>query len=141
MSFRISSIAALIAIFLPTHASISGEFTDFTVSQSNWLSTINGTFSGLIESDGSSVETETTFNYFGREPFSGSYIYAESGKLVKRSLNNCASKKKRYLSCTWSDKHGSGPLEIKFSQDLRSFYGNWAPSSNPDETFPWNGTR
>tara|TARA_B100000700_G_scaffold314504_1_gene401183 strand:- start:3428 stop:3853 length:426 start_codon:yes stop_codon:yes gene_type:complete len=141
MSFRISSIAALVAIFLPTHASISGEITDFTVSQSNWLSIINGTFSGLLESDGSSVDVETTFNYFGREPFSGSYIYAESGKLVRGSLNNCDSKIKRYLSCTWSDKHGSGPLEIKFSQDLRSFHGNWAPSSNPDETFPWNGTR
>ena len=141
MSFRISSIAALIAIFLPTYASISGEFTDFTDSQSNWLSTINGTFSGFLENDGSAVDVETTFNYFGREPFSGSYIYAESGKLVRGSLNNCASKMKRYLSCNWSDKHGSGPLEINFSQNLRSFYGNWASSSNPSKTFPWNGTR
>ena len=141
MNLRISSIAALVAISVPINPSISSEITDFKVSQSNWLSIINGTFSGLLESDGSSVDVETTFNYFGREPFSGSYIYAESGKLVRGSLNNCDSKIKRYLSCTWSDKHGSGPLEIKFSQDLRSFYGNWAPSSNPNETYPWNGTR
>tara|TARA_Y100001968_G_scaffold76863_1_gene68265 strand:- start:1040 stop:1318 length:279 start_codon:yes stop_codon:yes gene_type:complete len=92
MNLRISSIAAFFAIFVPIHSSISGEITGFKISQSNWLSKINGTFSGFLESDGSVVDVETTFNYFGREPFSGSYIYAESEKLVRGSLNNCACK-------------------------------------------------
>ena len=141
MNLRISSIAALVAISVPINPLISEEITDFKVSQSNWLSSINGTFFGLVSTGNALVDIETTFNYFGSEPFSGSYIYANSGKLIRGVLNNCVSKNKRYLICTWSEKYSSGPLEIKFSQNLRSFNGNWALSANPNQEFPWNGTR
>ncbi len=140
MKIRSTAFAFSLLIFGTPLISGCSALRNF-VSEQVWLSRINGTYSGILESDGSPVDAETTFNYFGKKPFRGSFLYAESGNLVKGSLANCSPMDQRYLSCIWSDKYGSGSLNIYFTEDLNSFKGHWSPSSNPSEIYSWEGSR
>ena len=105
----------------------------------NWLSKINYQYYGFLQSSGISVEVKTKFNYLKKEPFKGSFIYAEDGLLVEGKLEKCISRFERYLSCTWNDKYGEGIVDFQFSEDLSSFTGSWSPSAYPNEKYPWDG--
>ena len=111
----------------------------FNNEKSNWLSKINNQYYGSLQSSGISVEVKTKFNYLKKEPFKGSFIYAEDGILVEGKLEKCISRLERYLSCTWNDKYGVGTVDFQFSEDLNYFVGSWSPSEYPNEKYPWDG--
>ena len=106
---------------------------------SNWLSKINFSYYGFLESGGISVEVKTKFNYLKNEPFKGSFIYAEDGFLVEGELEKCISMFERYLSCSWADKYGEGTVDFQFTEDLNSFAGYWSSLEYPNQKYPWDG--
>ena len=131
-----------ISIFIstnPLNANRNPNLKIFNNENSNWLSKINYSYYGSIESGGISVDVKTKFNYLNKEPFTGSYIFAENGLLVEGKLEKCFSKFERYLSCTWNDKYGEGTVDFQFTEDLNSFAGSWSSSEYPNDKYPWDG--
>ncbi len=112
-----------------------------------WLKSLRGVYYGKLESAGSTVDVETTFNFVGSVPFTGSYLYAESGELVRGSLQECSPLPELKLGCEWHDKNRKGSLNIQFSTSLRSFKGMWTPAIGwglgnvPNESYLWEGKK
>ena len=112
-----------------------------------WLKSLRGVYYGKLESAGSTVDVETTFNFVGSVPFTGSYLYAESGELVRGSLKKCSPLPEMKLDCDWHDRNGQGSLNIQFSTSLRSFEGMWSPANGwglgnvPNESYLWEGKK
>ncbi len=94
-------------------------------SHPEWLKSLRGVYYGKLESAGSTVDVETTFNFVGSVPFTGSYLYAESGELVRGSLKKCSPLPEMKLNCDWHDRNGQGSLNIQFSETAASFKGIW----------------
>ena len=110
-----------------------------------WLKSLRGVYYGKLESAGSTVDVETTFNFVGSVPFTGSYLYAESGELVRGSLQKCSPLPERKLDCEWNDKQGKGSLNIQFSETLGSFEGVWTGEKwnmfESSEGYLWEGKK
>jgi len=78
-------------------------------------------------------------------PFTGSYLYAESGQLVRGSLQNCSPLPTLKLNCDWHDQNRKGSLNIQFSETLGSFKGTWTGDKwnmiESSEGYLWEGEK
>lgn len=105
-----------------------------------WLQRINGTFNSQLFNAGSMSSGETTLNFAGSVPFGGTYRFADKGAQTAGTLADCKAAGQRVINCTWSDKYGSGPLQLKFAEDYASFEGYWNSGAALPQ-YRWSGTR
>ncbi len=72
---------------------------------------------------------------------SGTYaIFEASGKTTGK-LSGFRETGPREGVFTWHDAYGQGTLNIRFSDDYRSFEGRWNPQGNSETGGTWNGQR
>jgi hypothetical protein len=105
-----------------------------------WLVRINGSFQSRIFNGGSLASGETILSYSGTTPFGGSYGFSDGGSKTLGTLSGCAPAEEREVDCTWSDRYGSGQLQLRFSEDFTSFEGYWGYGKQTPQ-FRWSGTR
>lgn len=106
-----------------------------------WFHWATGTYRSDIRSSGELLKGDTTFEINQLGDLAGRYTFEERDTLVEGILFPCTARSTPpRVSCVWSDKYGTGTLDVQFEDDFRSFYGSWQADGQP-EKLEWNGRR
>jgi hypothetical protein len=102
-----------------------------------------GRFCGEMISSGDYQDVETSFNVDRDGHVAGSYELDEPDGRVEGTLTEKdGAGPSRTL--VWTDKYGTGLLDLKFSDDYKEFKGRWGGSKNgrfDAASHSWNGIR
>lgn len=108
---------------------------------------IHGTYHGDIYSAGRLAAAQTTFSGGGTQPLTAQYHWQESqpqyGEPHREhgTLHTCSLAESRNLTCTWTDRFGSGRFEAQFSADFNSFKGAWGNDRQVFSGHKWTGEK
>ena len=106
-----------------------------------WFHWAIGSYQSDIHSAGELLKGNTTFEINQQGDLAGNYTFEEKDTLVEGILFPCTAKSAPpRVSCVWTDKYGTGRLDIQFEEGFKSFYGSWQTDGHP-EKFDWNGRR
>lgn len=102
-----------------------------------------GRFCGELISSGDYQDVETLLSVDRDGRVTGSYELDEpDGRVAGTLTEKDGTGTSRTL--VWSDKYGTGTLDVLFSDDYQAFQGRWGASTNGRPEAPshsWNGTR
>jgi len=105
-----------------------------------WPLKIGGTYKSEIFAGAKiSYPGTTTFKTAGGA-LSGTYELTDNSEKVPGTLSDFKPGAKNTLTCTWTDKNGSGGLTVTFSADLSSFTGKWTNEEGKGGG-AWNGKK
>lgn len=105
-----------------------------------WLKQAVGSYRSQIESSSVHVPGTTEFLLTETGTLIGAYRMEEASSAPLGVLSQCETFDVRTIACTWTDKYGSGTLEVTFSEDFSSFVGQWNLQGQ-DARFAWSGAR
>lgn len=106
-----------------------------------WFHWAIGSYQSDIYSAGELLKGTTTFEINQQGDLAGNYSFEEKDNLVEGILFPCTAKSAPpRVSCVWTDKYGTGKLDIQFEEGFKSFYGSWQ-ADGQSEKFDWNGRR
>jgi hypothetical protein len=103
-----------------------------------------GRFCGEMISSGDYQDVETLLNVDRDGRIAGSYELDEPDGRVEGTLTEKDPGAGTSRTLVWTDKYGTGLLDLEFSDDYRGFKGRWSGSNNGRFDAPshsWNGTR
>lgn len=109
-------------------------------SSSDWVEQSLGNYQSQILNGSSLVSGTTEFRKTREGSLEGSYTMDEQGKVVLGTLSQCQAMQVRVMRCIWSDKYGTGNLEVTFSENFSSFNGYWGEQRS-EPVFRWSGSR
>ncbi|ATU92084.1 hypothetical protein [Phyllobacterium zundukense] len=101
-----------------------------------------GRFCGEMISSGDYQDVETLLNVDRDGRIAGRYELDEPDGRVEGTLTEKDSAGTS-RTLVWTDKYGTGLLELKFSDDYKGFKGRWGGSNNGRFEAPshsWNGS-
>ncbi len=105
-----------------------------------WPLKIGGTYKGKIFAGAKiNYPGKTTFKTAGGA-LSGVYELIDGDEKVTGTLSDFKATTKNTLTCTWTDKNGSGGFTLTFSDDLSSFTGKWTNEEGKGGG-AWNGKK
>ncbi len=128
------------AIAITSLGNLNAQAQSKVPSSETWMAQALGSYKSQIWSAGVLLPGTTTFSQASDGSLAGSYTMNELGKLVPGTLNQCRVMRARVTRCIWTDKYGTGTLEVTFSESFSSFNGYWGVDSAKPE-FRWNGAR
>ena len=106
-----------------------------------WFHWAIGSYQSDIHSAGELLKGTTIFEINQQGDLAGSYTFEEKDSLVEGILFPCTAQSAPHrVSCVWTDKYGTGKLDIQFEEGFKSFYGSWQTDGHP-EKYEWNGRR
>ncbi len=105
-----------------------------------WLPNITGRYEGQISTGTQSVSGTTEFFLSQTGSLLGTYSVRQDNKLDLGVLHDCNATGPLKIRCIWSDRFGSGDLNLLFTSDLSRFNGQWRVLGSP-ETYAWAGSR
>jgi hypothetical protein len=105
------------------------------------LARIPGRYTSQIWSGNNLIPSTTIFRQSADGTLSGSYTMEEQGTQIPGTLTPCQPLPQRRLRCQWSDRYGNGSLIITFTADFSRFTGSWHSDTQPEEQYPWMGSR
>jgi len=129
-----SSLATSLFLASTYHLSVTAQ------PAIDWIERALGNYQSQIWSAGSLVSGTTEFRKTSDGSLGGRYTMNEQGGVVPGTLSQCQAMQVRVMRCVWSDKYGTGNLEVTFSEDFSSFNGYWGEASS-EPVFPWSGSR
>lgn len=103
-----------------------------------------GRFCGEMISSGDYQDVETLLNVDRDGRISGTYELDEPNGRVDGTLAEKDPGAGTSRMLVWTDKYGTGLLELHFSDDYKGFKARWGGSSNGRFDAPshsWNGSR
>jgi hypothetical protein len=101
---------------------------------------IFGSYQSQIWSGGSFVSGTTEFVTARDGSVSGRYTLNEATGAVAGTLSQCKPLTSRAMQCVWSDRYGTGNLEMTFSENFTNFVGYWGTNRSKPE-YVWVGAR
>lgn len=105
-----------------------------------WHRQLTGVYDGTLISGGAEERVTTRLLSQPDGRVVGVYFYTVRDSNDTGSLTDCRADGFGDLSCIWTDKFGSGPLRLRFNDDLDAFTGNWGTNRIEPDYF-WNGKR
>ena len=112
-----------------------------TTISSSLGDSIVGTYKGEIEGSSAMYKAVTEFSLDSNGRIIGAYTWQEVGGSPSGKLYNCTEKLEiRQVICNWHDKLGIGVMDIYFSEDYKSFSGEWNDEGS-SRKHQWNGKR
>lgn len=133
-----SSFVTAIAITGLGHLNTQAQST--IPSSETWTAQALGSYKSQIWSAGMLLPGTTTFSQASDGSLAGRYTMNELGKTVPGTLSQCRVMRARVTRCIWTDKYGTGTLEVTFNEGFSSFDGYWGLASSKPE-FRWSGSR
>ncbi|MEQ8710779.1 MAG: hypothetical protein RIC36_17490 [Rhodospirillales bacterium] len=105
-----------------------------------WHRQLTGVYDGTLISGGKEERVTTRLLSQPDGRVVGVYFFTVRDSNDTGSLTDCRADGFGDLSCIWTDKFGSGPVRLKFSDDLDRFSGTWGTTELKPDYF-WNGKR
>lgn len=133
---RSGIVAAAMSLFLTACASDQAR----DPFPEEWHRQLTGVYDGLLFSGGAEERVTTRLLSQPDGRVVGVYFYTVRDSNDTGSLTDCRADGFGELSCIWTDKFGSGPLRLKFNDDLDEFDGVWG-SKQVKPGYFWNGKR
>jgi hypothetical protein len=105
-----------------------------------WPLKIGGAYKGKVFAGAKINYPATTTFKTADGALSGAYELDDNGEKVTGTLSDFKPGAKNTLTCTWTDKNGSGGFTLTFSEDLSSFTGKWTNEEGKGGG-AWNGKK
>ena len=105
-----------------------------------WLQQVPGRYDSQISTGRLSVPGTTEFFLSHTGAIIGTYSIQQDDKTDLGVLHDCQATGSLKLRCIWSDRFGSGNLNLTFSRNANQFNGQWSVLGSR-ESFAWNGSR
>ncbi len=110
-----------------------------------WTQQIPGTYSGEVTGPDYTDPVITELILTVKGDIVGSYAITElagteDAALLLGVLTNCHPATEPVLTCTWSDRYGSGKLVLTFDRRLNRFEGMWSAADEIGQ-YDWTGQR
>ena len=99
-----------------------------------------GTYNGKVFNGDDLDDVVTTFKIDEIGRLTGEYTVDEETGVYSGTLSDVIFDDDHSVSMEWTDKFGEGFAEMQFSDDFRSFTGNWTDKDG-SRPLPWNGKR
>lgn len=122
------------------HAQAQSTIPSSDPSSETWIVQALGSYESQIWSASMLLPGTTTFSQASDGSLAGRYTMNELGKTVPGTLSQCRVMRARVARCIWTDKYGTGTLEVTFNKGFSSFDGYWGSASSKPE-FRWSGSR
>ncbi|PSH63614.1 hypothetical protein CU103_15285 [Phyllobacterium sophorae] len=103
-----------------------------------------GRFCGEVISSGDYQDVETMLNVDKDGRITGTYELDEPDGRVEGTVTEKEPGTGTSRTLVWTDKYGTGLLELDFSDDYKEFKARWGGSNNgrfDAASHTWNGTR
>ena len=101
----------------------SNVFPANAQSALQWLQQIPGRYNSQISTGRLSVQGTTEFFLSHTGALIGTYSIQQDGKIDLGVLHDCEATASLKLRCIWSDRFGSGDLNLTFSRSANQFSG------------------
>ena len=99
-----------------------------------------GSYQGQVLNGDDFDPVLTAFSRNAEGRWSGSYAIGEEEGIETGTLDECGWEAAYLLSCTWTDRYGTGSVRVLFSTDYRIFRGFWG--TDPSDTrMAWDGVK
>ncbi len=103
-----------------------------------------GRFCGEMISNGDYRDVETVLNVDKSGRIDGTYEAREGNARLQGTLKETDPGSGPSRTVIWTDKYGTGLLNLNFSDDYSAFKGRWGPSDNgrfEAASHTWSGVR
>ncbi|UXN63687.1 hypothetical protein N8E89_14250 [Phyllobacterium sp. A18/5-2] len=103
-----------------------------------------GRFCGEVISSGDYQDVETMLNVDKDGRITGTYELDEPDGRVEGTVTEKEPGTGTSRTLVWTDKYGTGLLELDFADDYKDFKARWGGSNNgrfDAASHTWNGTR
>ena len=123
--------AAIAALFFYGLATVQG----FAASPA-------GRYCGEMISSGDYRDVETVLNVDRSGRIDGRYLAGDPAGRLEGTLTEQGNGDGTHRTLIWTDKYGTGLLNLHFSDDFTAFKGSWGASSNgrfEAVSHAWNG--
>ena len=98
-----------------------------------------GRYCGTIESSGVFAKAVTRLHLEPDGALGGDYSFKDpDGETVSGLLSGTPDERRGIKTLQWTDRYGTGLLQIRFASDFASFEGRWSPQGRPPQ-YIWRG--
>jgi hypothetical protein len=112
----------------------------YAFAAENPYAALAGTYHGEVYNGADLDPVVTVFTLEPSGRLSGEYTVSEENGTYSGRLSNVVFEDLHTITVEWTDQFGEGFAVMEFSEDFKSFAGEWS-SKDSASGLPWNGKK
>jgi hypothetical protein len=112
----------------------------YAFAAENPYAALAGTYHGEVYNGADLDPVVTVFTLEPSGRLSGEYTVSEENGTYSGRLSNVVFEDLHTITVEWTDQFGEGFAVMEFSEDFKSFAGEWS-SKDSANGLPWNGKK